>query len=157
MAPAVDTVPALQHPATQPVNVKTNQASGIAAEPQRQQQQQQQQQQQVQVVQPLMVTQQAQDSAAAASTDGRKSAHLTHLVMTSLDAGSIPDRSSPPAGNSLLPTDFEWAAYLALNPDLPQNGIMSEAAATEHYTRQGRKERRAYRPIFNNQNVYATA
>jgi glycosyltransferase involved in cell wall biosynthesis len=45
---------------------------------------------------------------------------------------------------SQLPGDFNWKAYLALNPDLRPNGIVNEEKAKRHWRMHGSREKRPF-------------
>ena len=56
-----------------------------------------------------------------------------------------------------LPVDFNWQAYLELNPDVRKQGFVNEKLACEHYDKWGRSEGRQYKssrflPIPNQTN-----
>jgi hypothetical protein len=45
----------------------------------------------------------------------------------------------------LIPSDFNYTIYLNLNPDLKQQGILTEENAIRHYILHGKKEHRFYK------------
>jgi len=45
---------------------------------------------------------------------------------------------------SCVPSSFDWRYYVAVNPDLPQNGIDNKADALNHWIHHGRFEERDY-------------
>ena len=46
----------------------------------------------------------------------------------------------------ILPNDFDWRAYLKLNPDLGNAGLVNERQARYHYFHYGKKQNRKYKP-----------
>ena len=46
---------------------------------------------------------------------------------------------------SMLPKSFQWEIYRGLNPDLEQNGIVSQSSVEKHYQEFGIAEKRIYR------------
>ena len=44
-----------------------------------------------------------------------------------------------------VPEDFDWRAYVSLNPDLSINGVDNKADAISHWIHHGRFEERRYR------------
>ena len=62
-------------------------------------------------------------------------------------AGSVVgfERSKHRAVRASVPKDFDWQAYVSLNPDLSVNGVDNKADAINHWIHHGRFEDRRYR------------
>ena len=71
----------------------------------------------------------------AAAAAGR-SAHSGAFNVTGLGAARAAHASALTDGAP----DFDWRAYIAYNPELRSEGIVTEDLAREHYARQGRTQ-----------------
>lgn len=54
---------------------------------------------------------------------------------------------SHPRSDSRTPPEWRWKDYVALNPDLVKAGILTRAAALQHWIDYGHREERSYNKV----------